>query len=347
MRILSYNYCGLGTPEAVNSFRTLVRRWSLDLVFLIETKLYATEMRVVKWKCNLEGCFVVHPKKRPGGLALLWREGVNVPVQSYTAHHVDAEVMFDRMKFRVMGMHGWPEGHMKKYIWDLVDHLGNGNTLPWFVFGDFIGVLFPSKKEGGNGFDFQVASDFMAVLDRKDLHDIGYNGYRFTWSNGREYKEHIEERLDRFLCNDEWSLLWATSGVTNIIWKGFDHYPIMLDTAPARRKTEEKDHVVKFEVVWTKEHTFRDVVLDTFRETAGVYESISDRLVTCGEVFSAWGEDKLGNLASKVKIYINAFKSCVRLISKRPLNSMRFFWAQRAYHAAIKEGGQNTGFFHA
>ncbi|KAJ8441885.1 hypothetical protein Cgig2_014354 [Carnegiea gigantea] len=49
----------------------------------------------------------------------------------------------------------------------------------------------------------EVASDFMAVLDRRDLHDIGYNGYHFMWNNVREYEEHIEERLDQFMCNDE------------------------------------------------------------------------------------------------------------------------------------------------
>jgi len=93
----------------------------------------------------------------------------------------------------------------------------------------------------------------MAVLDRKDLH--GLYGYRFTWSNGREYEEHIE-RLDRFLCNDEWSLLWPTNRVTNIIWEGSDHYSIMLDTEPASGQAEERDHVVKFEAVLTKKHTF-------------------------------------------------------------------------------------------
>ena len=199
---------------------------------------------------------MVHPKKRIGGLALLWPEGVDVSLQSYTTHHVDAKVMFDRRKFRVTCMYGWSEGHMKKYTWELLDHLVNGNTLPWVVFGDFNGVLFPFKKEGGNGFDFQVAYDFMALLDRKDLHDTGYNWYRFTWSNGRKYKEHIKEGLDRFLCSDEWSLLWPTSRVTNIIWEGSDNYPILLDTEPASRQAEKRDHVVKFEVVWTKEHTF-------------------------------------------------------------------------------------------
>ena len=102
--------------------------------------------------------------------------------------------------------------------------------MPWSIFGDFNDILFPSKKSGGGTFDYRVTGDFMGVMDRRGLHDAGFVGYPFTWSNKREGVDHIKDRLDRFLCNDKWDEVWLSSKVRNIIWEGSDHYPILLIT---------------------------------------------------------------------------------------------------------------------
>ena len=92
MKLLSYNSRGLGNPEVVASVRALVQRQSPEVHFLLEIKLYSTKMERIRVGCKMTGCFVVNPRGRVGGLALLWKEGVDVSISSYTTNHIDAHV---------------------------------------------------------------------------------------------------------------------------------------------------------------------------------------------------------------------------------------------------------------
>jgi len=50
--------------------------------------------------------------------------------------------------------------------------------LPWTIFGDFHGMLFPCRKWGkGKEFDYQTMRDFIRMLEHRGLQDMGYYGY--------------------------------------------------------------------------------------------------------------------------------------------------------------------------
>lgn len=76
----------------MNELRQLLVASNPDVIFLCETKLRNNEFETVRKKCRLDGCFVVYSVGRRGGLALLWKEEVNVQVQSFSNNHVDALV---------------------------------------------------------------------------------------------------------------------------------------------------------------------------------------------------------------------------------------------------------------
>ena len=60
------------------------------LIFLMETKHFVSEMNEIKEKLDQSQGLIVSSNGRSGGLALLWRRGVDVVVQTYLDYHIDA-----------------------------------------------------------------------------------------------------------------------------------------------------------------------------------------------------------------------------------------------------------------
>jgi len=74
------------------------------------------------------------------------------------------------------------------------------NLSPWTICGDFNGVLYPSEKWEGVDIDFGAAQDFIEVVNKRGLQDLGFKGFPFTWTNRQKDVDQIEERLDRLLA---------------------------------------------------------------------------------------------------------------------------------------------------
>lgn len=74
MNVLSWNCRGLGNPRRVRDLCRLVKEKKPKMVFLMETKLRAQRLEVMKYKVGFNCAFVVDCVGKGGGLALLWNE---------------------------------------------------------------------------------------------------------------------------------------------------------------------------------------------------------------------------------------------------------------------------------
>ena len=90
--MLCVNCRGLGEARTVSNLRSLIRRYSPKIVFLLETKKNSFEMQgVLKLFPTFFGVFV-DARGRAGGLGLLWDKKVTLTFLSYSLHHMDATV---------------------------------------------------------------------------------------------------------------------------------------------------------------------------------------------------------------------------------------------------------------
>ena len=81
---------------------------------------------------------MVLKETRAGGLALLWRNSVQIDVYSPSLNHID--VIVDKGKensWRFTGVYGMPEASRKSETWDLLRNLHRKYSLPWLCTGDF------------------------------------------------------------------------------------------------------------------------------------------------------------------------------------------------------------------
>lgn len=79
MRILFWNYRGLGGPSTISQLKESMRLHLLDIIFLSETKKKKCFVTTVckRLKCK-DRWAVVDPVGRQGGMLLFWSENVKV-----------------------------------------------------------------------------------------------------------------------------------------------------------------------------------------------------------------------------------------------------------------------------
>lgn len=59
---------------------------------MCETKLTPMQMSEVSKRLRIESYFAVNRNGKGGGLAMLWNDSVNVNINSFSSHHIDANV---------------------------------------------------------------------------------------------------------------------------------------------------------------------------------------------------------------------------------------------------------------
>lgn len=181
MNIISFNCRGLDKDPKITKLAHLVREKEPDLVFLSETKSNSTRMENIPRRLNFGGCFVVECVKTAGGLCLLWKEGIEVNIQSYTQHHIDA--MVDDWRFT--SFYGCSRSHVKKHTLDLMRRIREDVQESWLVIGNFNLLFSSSDKIGGLAPDFSLMERFRGTLHFCQLQELKFEGSRFTWDNGQ------------------------------------------------------------------------------------------------------------------------------------------------------------------
>ena len=66
-----------------------------------------------------------------------------------------------------------------------------------------------------------ILQAFREALKTCGLYDLGFKGYEFTWRSKRGGDESVEERLDRFYANVDWSILFPKAEVFHLNDKTF------------------------------------------------------------------------------------------------------------------------------
>ena len=148
MRLLSWNYQGLGNLWTIQSLHKLVREQAPDVCFLTETRLGRGGFEKHCGDLPFKSKFIVKKPNLGGGLALLWREELTLDVINFIDNHILAKVVEDDgFVWYLIGFYGWPEANEKRKSWALLSHLQSFIEDPWCCIGDFNAILHASEKQ--------------------------------------------------------------------------------------------------------------------------------------------------------------------------------------------------------
>ena len=88
---------------------------------------------------------------KSGGLAVMWKKGINIELHNYSRYHIDVEVVeSDGFRWRFTGVYGEPARDRKWKTWKLMRILRQQLNLPWLCTGDFNEILYSHEKRGGH-----------------------------------------------------------------------------------------------------------------------------------------------------------------------------------------------------
>lgn len=186
MIVLSWNCHRLGNLRAVEVLSYLEREKAPKVLFLMETKRTVAEMKWIQKELHFDAMLVVPCLGRRGDLAMLWKDEVDLDIQTYTQNHIDAFIRTNpNVSWRITGFYGKPEEHMRHETWDLLKYLSTRNSTPWLCIGDYNEILFAEEKDGRLPKPMHLMQEFRSTLLHFGLIDLGYTGNIFTWDNGR------------------------------------------------------------------------------------------------------------------------------------------------------------------
>ena len=135
----------------MNVLSHLVGEKAPNILFLMETKQTVEEMKWIQGELHYDSMLAVPCLGRRGGLAMLWKNEMDLHIQTYTKNHIDALIMSNQNSpWRITGFYGKPEEQLRHEIWLLLKHLKSRSSTPWLCIGDYNEILASREKEGGN-----------------------------------------------------------------------------------------------------------------------------------------------------------------------------------------------------
>lgn len=106
-----------------------------DILFLSETMIKKNEVENLKDRLGYHGAFGVASIGKAGGLCVYWREEISFTLLSYSQNHICGDVLKAGMKWRFVGVYGWPKEEDKHKTWHLLRTLCEQIDTPVLVGG--------------------------------------------------------------------------------------------------------------------------------------------------------------------------------------------------------------------
>ncbi|KAL8489658.1 hypothetical protein ACS0TY_025528 [Phlomoides rotata] len=141
--------------------------------------------------------------------------------------------------------------------------------------------------------------DFRLTVTDLNLQDLGFNGNKFTWTNGRAGEDNIQVRLDRAMANSSWRLRFSEANVLHLPRYKSDHNPILVrcDEQQGRRGglKGKKQKLFWFKKMWLEKEACGDIVNRRWNQ-GNTDLPFTERTKSCGSYLKLWDETTFGNI---------------------------------------------------
>ena len=92
MSCLVWNCCGLRNLRTEKELGVFVRAKDPSVMFLAETWSDEARLKDIKRKLEFDQVFIVPRENRGGGLALFWKNSINITVETFSKNHIDSTI---------------------------------------------------------------------------------------------------------------------------------------------------------------------------------------------------------------------------------------------------------------
>ncbi|XP_040996131.1 uncharacterized protein LOC121242293 [Juglans microcarpa x Juglans regia] len=321
-------------------------------------------MEKVKLKLGMKNCYVVDSKGASGGMALFWKDDLNVSLTSYSHFHISTKIKQrgNKGEWLMTGFYGHPLISKRSSSWNLLNTLKPTDNVPWFCVGDYNEILYNGEKYGGGMRPYSQMEAFRQSLILNGVSDLGYVGDKFTWCNNRQGPQFTKERLDRACASAKWIEMFLDSMVSIEAAQKSDHRPLIISISSRSQFFTREEWPLRYEACWATREECHKIVNEAWKGSVLVQNKL-DLAITglsrCKDKLKKWGKAianglskehqakrqqlsylqkaNIGNLTEEIRAKKQELDKLLEEEDKK--------WRQRAKQKWLREGDRNTKFF--
>ena len=358
MTMLSWNCQGLGRAKdlVIPRLREIRQEYFPDILFLMETKHSRDDLVDVQTWLGYDRIMTVNPIGYSGGLALMWKNSVNIGFKFVDKNLVDFGVKFGKDSFFVSCVYGEPIQGNRAKVWERLSRIGAHRKEPWCIMGDFNEIRNNGEKIGGPRRGEASFQDFNDMLDIGEMVELQSCGDNLTWG-GKRGDSWIRSRLDRCFGNKKWMQLFPASNQAFLDKRGSDHRPVLVRLVSS---SEPFRGSFRFDRRFLNNPGVKDEIKKVWLTNHSLFEAkISDKLKRCRKALSKWKKKENLNSRDKIKqiqVALEAEQSSSFPLARR-VNYLKeelikaykeeeLYWKQKSKDRWAVKGDLNTKYYH-
>ncbi|RVW56016.1 LINE-1 reverse transcriptase-like [Vitis vinifera] len=238
----------------------------------------------------------------------------------------------DGMRWVFTGVYGPVCRRDREVFWEELGSIKGLWRDPWCVGGDFNMIRYPEERSRGGELSASMRR-FTEVVEDLELRDYPLQGGLFTWRGG--LNNQSQSRLDRFLVTDEWDRMFNGAMQGILARPVSDHFPILLEGGGLKRGPSP----FRFENMWLEERGF----IDRLKSWWG---SLSFTGLRREKLSARWCTGMQWENHSTLSLEDCEARKEAQEAYKTWVLREEISWRQRSRELWLKEGDNNTKFFH-
>ncbi|XP_071909708.1 uncharacterized protein [Coffea arabica] len=331
------------------------------LVVVVEPKTGVQNLTSLRLKLGMDWGMA----NQWGTVWLFYRAGFNCACIGESPQHLTVHIQSQMFPSPVIlsGIHAKCTAQERQVLWaDLLRD--KPASAPWFLVGDFNVIISESEKRGGLPFRAREGVDFLQFMAEAGVSDVSFSGSRFTWCNNRPGTTRIWKRLDRLLVNGAALHLQHQVAVQHLGRDPSDHSPLLLSVVT---RLDDKPRPFRFLNFWTMHKGFLDVVRAcwTLPVSGPPMQVLALKLRGAKQALRQWSRQAFGDIFATVRGAEQEVMEAERRYDLDPTGMLRSelhqaqarlryalsveedYWRQKARVKWLREGDNNTKFFHS